>query len=229
MTMMQISDDGLSALAEREGIRLEAYRDTRGIVTCGIGHTAAAGPPIPHMGDVWTREQVLAVFKADTAQFAFDLNALIKVPVNQQEFDALASLAFNIGDGTKGFAGSSVLHRLNAGDVEGAADAFLMWEDPPALKERRIAERAQFLSGGLSPRQGAPVAAPSVGSTLWVQSSLNALGASPVLILDGVYGGAGSATRQAVREFQINHGCVMDGIAGPATVAAIQDALDRKG
>lgn len=57
----------------------------------------------------------------------------------------------------------------------------------------------------------------------WVQLSLNRLGASPLLDVDGV---VGKKTKQAVRMFQAAHApLVVDGIAGPQTILAIEHAL----
>jgi lysozyme len=56
----------------------------------------------------------------------------------------MVSLCFNIG--VNGFAGSSVARDLNAGNVQAAADAFLLWDHPEELLGRRKVERAQFLS-----------------------------------------------------------------------------------
>ena len=78
---------------------------------------------------------------------------MVKVPLNQNEFDALVSLVFNIGAG--GFKGSSVLRNLNAGNRRGAADSMLAWNKGTiggkkvvlkGLANRRAEERAQFLS-----------------------------------------------------------------------------------
>lgn len=57
---------------------------------------------------------------------------------------------------------------------------------------------------------------------VWLQTSLNKLGATPVLMVDGV---VGAGTRTAVKAFQTSKGLPADGIAGPATVAAIKAAL----
>ena len=63
---------------------------------------------------------------------------------------------------------------------------------------------------------------PDVYDAVWLQSSLNKLGAAPKLTVDGI---AGGATRTAVRAFQTSSGLTEDGRAGPQTIAAIQEAL----
>jgi len=218
---MEISSEGVAALMKREGRRLNAYQDERGIWTIGVGHTAAAGLPHPAAGMTIAADECAAIFKADLGPYGAAVSHAIRVPVSQPEFDAMVSICFNIG--VNGFAGSSIVHRLNTGDVNGAADAFLMWESPPDLAGRRRGERAQFLSGGMSPRAAVP--APPVGSTRWLQASLNRLGANPRLAIDGDYGPEGSRTRAAVAAFQGSHGLFVDGVAGENTIAAISAAL----
>jgi peptidoglycan hydrolase-like protein with peptidoglycan-binding domain len=58
---------------------------------------------------------------------------------------------------------------------------------------------------------------------IWLQNSLNRLGANPKLVLDGI---VGPATRNAVRAFQIAQGITVDGLVGPETFAALDKALD---
>lgn len=60
------------------------------------------------------------------------------------------------------------------------------------------------------------------GSMEWAQASLNALGASPTLAVDGM---DGPATHAAISRFQAGHGCAIDGTLGPETIAAIDKAL----
>ena len=71
----------------------------------------------------------------------------VTVPLNQNQYDALTSLAYNIGTGA--FQRSTLLRRLNAGDHAGAAEQFGVWvrsggADSPGLIARRAAERRLF-------------------------------------------------------------------------------------
>jgi lysozyme family protein len=59
---------------------------------------------------------------------------------------------------------------------------------------------------------------------IWLQTSLNKLGATPVLVVDGIIG---AGTRTAVKAFQASKGLVVDGVAGPATIAALTAALKQ--
>ena len=140
---MQMSANGLKALMQREGVRLKAYQDQRGIWTIGVGHTSMAGPPSVFRGLTLTEAEVEAIFAHDVAKYATGVAEAINKPATQSQFDAMTSLCYNIGVG--GFTGSTVVHKFNLGEVQGAADAFLMWEKPSSLVSRRVAERKQFL------------------------------------------------------------------------------------
>ena len=93
------------------------------------------------------------VTNGELDRYVADVNRLVTVPLNQNEFDALVSLVFNIG-GTA-FRKSTLRAKLNAGDRKGAADAFLSWNKITkggkkvaleGLTSRRKAERLQFLA-----------------------------------------------------------------------------------
>ncbi len=139
---MDLSRIGEAALVAREGRRLEAYRDSVGIWTIGVGHTAAAGPPLPRAGLRITVAECDAIFARDIARFVRTVDQALPAPLPQHAFDALVSLAFNIGPAA--FLRSTVLRRLRAGDREGAAEAMLMWNRPAVLIPRRQAEVDQF-------------------------------------------------------------------------------------
>jgi lysozyme len=142
---MRMSRPGLQALATREGRRLKAYLDTKGILTIGCGHTSAAGEPTVTAGMTITRAVCDAIFARDISKFEDAVNRSVKVPLSQGEFDALVSICFNIGTGA--FVKSSIVKRLNAGDRAGAAAAILMWNKPKEIMGRRKAEHDQFLKG----------------------------------------------------------------------------------
>ena len=139
---MDLSAIGRAVLVAREGRRLEAYRDSIGIWTIGVGHTSAAGPPVVRPGLRITAAQADALFTRDVAAFVRAVDEALPEPLPQHAFDALVSLCFNIGPAA--FRRSSVLRRLRAGDREGAAEAILMWNRPPELIPRRGAEYDQF-------------------------------------------------------------------------------------
>jgi lysozyme len=118
---MKTSQFGRGEIARREGTKLSAYQDSKGVWTIGTGHTSAAGDPKVSKGlkiTAWEADQILS---RDLGTVENTVNGNVRVPLNQNEFDALASLVFNIGGAA--FRGSTVLRKLNAGDRAGAADA----------------------------------------------------------------------------------------------------------
>ncbi|TCQ28276.1 glycoside hydrolase family protein [Rhizobium sp. PP-CC-3G-465] len=150
---MVTSAAGRAAITQREGNVLTAYRDSVGILTIGVGHTTAAGAPTVAPGMKITAAQSDKILSRDLATFEKAVLDAVKVPLAQHEFDALVSLAFNIGP--TAFAGSTLVEKLNAEDRAGAADAFLPWNKGTVgkkkvfikgLADRRAAERKQFLN-----------------------------------------------------------------------------------
>ena len=142
---MRLSDTGKACLADREGMRLKAYQDERGIWTIGLGHTSSAGPPKVTPNLAISEDQAWEIFHRDVQKFADQVRPHFKAELEQHEYDALVSFIYNIGP--PGFIKSTVLKRLNAGDKAGAADALLMWMKPSSLKTRRYGEYWQFKGG----------------------------------------------------------------------------------
>jgi lysozyme len=140
---MQLGDKGNALIKSFEKCRLEAYQDEGGVWTIGWGHTPASP------GQTCTQAQADAWFLIDVAWAVGIVNALIRVPLTQNEFDALVSFVFNVGAGN--FRSSTLRRKLNDGDYAGAAEQFLVWDHvdgavSDGLKVRREAERALFLS-----------------------------------------------------------------------------------
>ncbi|MGQ7243695.1 lysozyme [Salinicola sp. V024] len=147
-TIRKISDDGIQRLIKRESVELTAYRDVAGVWTIGVGHT---GSDVCD-GLTITYERAIELLHADIERFEHAVNSSIDVYLEQHEFNALVSLAFNIG--VHAFNTSTVVRLINSGDFLGAADAFLMWRKAggrvvQGLINRRKDERAQFLGVGL--------------------------------------------------------------------------------
>lgn len=144
---MRISNKGRDFIKGFEALRLVAYPDpgTGGKPwTIGWGHTKGV-----KQGDRITQEQAEQFISDDLAVFELTVNSAIKRPMTQNQFDAMVSLAFNIGGSA--FAGSTLVKKFNAGDAKGAADEFPKWKNSggkvmPGLVKRRAAERETFLS-----------------------------------------------------------------------------------
>lgn len=144
---MKTSAKGREFIKGFEQLRLKAYPDpgTGGKPwTIGWGHTKGV-----MQGDRITQEQAEAFFSEDLAVFELTVNSAIKRPMTQNQFDAMVSLAFNIGG--PNFAQSTLVKKFNAGDVQGAADQFPRWKfangnEMLGLIKRRAAEREMFLA-----------------------------------------------------------------------------------
>ncbi|ECD9301658.1 lysozyme [Salmonella enterica subsp. salamae] len=145
---MQISSNGITRLKREEGESLKAYPDSRGIPTIGVGHTGKVdGNPVVSWMTI-TSEKSSELLKEDLQWVEDAISSLVRVTLNQNQYDALCSLIFNIGKSA--FAGSTVLRQLNLKNYQAAADAFLLWKkagkDHDILLPRRRRERALFLS-----------------------------------------------------------------------------------
>ncbi|EGV2901468.1 lysozyme [Salmonella enterica] len=144
---MKISDCGLAALKREEDCKLTAYTDSRGVWTIGTGHTGRVDGVVVSKGMTITQDTANRLLRDDLSWVERCIAERVTVPLNQNQYDALCSLIFNIGENA--FIGSSVCHYLNAGNYTAAADAFLKWRrsgsNPTILAPRRGRERAMFL------------------------------------------------------------------------------------
>ena len=86
---MDLSPIGEAVLIAREGRRLKAYRDSVGVLTIGVGHTSAAGPPTVSAGLTITAAECDAIFHRDVQRFVPTVRAGLSVDVPQHAFDAL--------------------------------------------------------------------------------------------------------------------------------------------
>lgn len=142
---MTTSAAGRKFLTAEEGRKLKAYRCSAGVLTIGVGHTSAAGAPKVTAGMTITAAEADAIFARDLVKYENTVVKSVKVAVTQNQFDALVSLCFNIGQGA--FSKSTLVRKLNAGDTQGAANEFLKWSKQPELLPRRKREKALFLKG----------------------------------------------------------------------------------
>lgn len=139
---------GINLITSFEDLRLNAYDDGVGVWTIGIGTTIYPNGTKVKKGDTCTLDQAKSYFAHDLKRFEASVNNLVKVPLSQNQFDALVSLVYNIGQ--TAFSKSTLLKKLNAKDYVGAADEFPKWNRGggkvmKGLVRRREAERALFL------------------------------------------------------------------------------------
>jgi lysozyme len=145
-----ISPAGLNLIKDFEGLRLSTYKCASGIDTIGYGSTGAHVKP----GMQITQSEADALLAKDLVRFEQAVDGAVKVPINQSQFDALVSFAFNCGVGA--LQESTLLRLLNQRDYIGAAAQFDRWvKGPngplPGLVRRRDAEEALFRKEGLVP------------------------------------------------------------------------------
>lgn len=145
---MKVDNAGIDLIGQFEGLRLNAYDDGVGVWTIGWGTTVYPNGVKVKKGDKITLEQAKQYKAHDLAKFEKAVNDAIKVPLNQNQFNALVSLAYNIG--VSAFANSTLVKRLNEGNYKSATDQFLVWVNAggkrmQGLVNRRNRERELFL------------------------------------------------------------------------------------
>ena len=202
---MQINDAGLQIIKDSEGLRTTAYYDTGNVMTIGYGHTSAAGAPKVVKGMTITAAEAEEILRRDVAGAEKDVLALVKVPLNENQFSALVSFVFNLGRAQ--VADSTLLRKLNAG--ADPASEFDRWiydngKRLEGLVKRRAKERALFEK----PVSGAP----KESAQTRLQRELAALGLYTQKI-DGIWGNGSQA---ALDRFQ-------------ARAAAINEILSEMG
>lgn len=145
---MKISDRGVLEIAEHEGIVPAPYYDSVGVLTVGVGHTAAAGGVDPATLPRGMPENIdaaileyLRLFDEDLDRYEARVNQAIKFPLKQHQFDALVSFDLNTG----GIFRAKLTQAINRGDLRG--DGFMGWLKPKSIIKRREAEQALFRTG----------------------------------------------------------------------------------
>ena len=164
-----LSDTGLRFIADFEGFRPNLYNDAAGHCTIGYGHLVHRGvcnggePEEFRRPAGITQVRALELLRADAADAARAVNRLVRVPLDQDQFDALVSFTFNVGEGA--LRDSTLLRELNAGRYDAVPAQLNRWTRAggrilSGLVRRRAAEGALFSRGGL-PASGAGATQPT--------------------------------------------------------------------
>ena len=149
-------------IKNKEGLRLTAYDDKqpnkvlkegdtiKGTLTIGYGHTGKVDNSALTIGTTITKEKAESLLDEDIQRAQNIVKNKVKVPLTQNQFDALTSLAYNCPSALKSEESSTLLRKLNCGDYEGAAEQFEVWVKSggqvlQGLVERRKAEKELFL------------------------------------------------------------------------------------
>ena len=220
---MKTSDNGVVFLKMLEGVRNKAYKlPGEQYYTIGVGHTF---DPSINENTVWTDAQVDAALKKDLAKFEGYVNEYVKIPLGQNQFDALVSYTYNRGKGgIKQLAENSTTPQEYADNMVKYWGSAARYKD--ALINRRKKERDLFLNGNYAKKPKTvmytePTESIRLGSSgngvRWLQHMLNLHGY--VLDEDGI---AGNFTIGAVMDFQKKNNLIVDGVCGPLTRAALK-------
>ena len=224
MANKRIGQAGLDLIKQYEGCRLAAYRCAAGVWTIGYGHTAGV-----HSGMTITQARADAYLQQDIAKFEGYVNNPAYVPIteqlNQNQFDALVSFAFNLGAGNlrklcKGRTAAQIARAMPS--YNKAAGKVLA-----GLTRRRKAEQALFNKAVSC--TGTTTTSTNTEDynmkTIKKGSKGNAVKVWQIIIGVTPDGKFGSGTESTTRDWQESHGLTVDGTVGPMSWKAGLEAL----
>lgn len=146
--LRDISEQGFAIIREFEGFRANAYLDTGGVWTIGYGTIKYPNGTKVKKGDTCTQGQAEIWLKNDCQWVDACLDKYVKVNINQNQFDALASFIYNVGE--TAFVKSTMLTLINQNNMASAANQFDRWifdnsKRIQGLVNRRAKEKELFL------------------------------------------------------------------------------------
>jgi len=140
--LVKASNTGQSLIQKFEDLKLVAYMPTpNDVPTIGFGTTRINGRPVK-LGQKISYEDAQQYFRQDLKFFEDVVNNSVKVPLSQNQFDALVSFVYNVGDGA--FKNSTLLRLLNTGDYSGASKEFLKWNKQAGKVLRGLTVRREL-------------------------------------------------------------------------------------
>lgn len=139
---LTVSDSGLAFIKHQEGLSLKSYPDA-GHTDIGYGHQETGSENYSSI----TELQANDILANDVSTVEQAIYNNVTVPLNQNQFDALADFVYNVG--VNAFKGSTLLKMLNTGNYSGASAQFLQWtksqgQQNSILATRRAAEQSLF-------------------------------------------------------------------------------------
>lgn len=145
--IMRITQNGIDLIKRFEGFRATAYLCPAKVLTIGYGHTSRAGAPPVTRGMKIGEAEAAVILRRDVESFAKGVAKLLTIPLNDNQFSALVSFAYNVGLGA--FAKSSVLKAVNSQDFAAVPGRLKLWTKGggkvlPGLVKRRAAEAQLF-------------------------------------------------------------------------------------
>lgn len=213
---MTISDKGLALIGRFEGCRLTAYKCPAGVWTIGYGHTGTVDGVKVGKGMKITKDKAAELLRSDCARFEAHVSKYSSYNWTQNEFDALVSFAYNVGN-INGLTASGKRSRAEI------AGAMLRYNKAggkvlAGLTRRRQAERALFLTACETTEEEFEMTLKTLkrGSkgdpVRGLQRLLKGYGYS--VSADGDFG---PATERALKDYQQTHKLADDGVAGEKT------------
>ncbi len=143
-TNMHISAEGLSLIKKFEGCELKAYRCAANVLTIGYGtiKNVTEGMEI-------TQEEAETLLQEEMHEYEGYINDMVKVPLEQHQFDAMVSWVFNLGSGN--LSSSTLLKKLNNSEYDEVPAQIRRWNKAggkvlDGLIRRREAEAKMFMN-----------------------------------------------------------------------------------
>ena len=139
---MEISKEGLALIKKFEGFEAHAYKCPAGVWTIGYGHTKDV-----QRGDEWSQSHAEYMLEVELEEFCEYINDMVKVDLEQYQFDALVAWVYNLGP--TNLRESTLLKVLNQGDLEDVPHQIKRWNKAggrtlQGLVRRREAEALLF-------------------------------------------------------------------------------------
>ena len=117
---MKISSEGLALIKKFEGCELTAYKCAAGVWTIGYGHIKGV-----YEGQTITQSEAESMLQHEMKEYEGYINSAVTVSLSQNQFDALVSWVFNLGNGN--LRASTLLKVVNAEDYEGVPAQIKRW------------------------------------------------------------------------------------------------------
>ena len=141
----RVDGEALALIKRWEGLRLEGYRCEAGVVSVGFGHTRTA-----QLGQRITEAEAERLLTEDLDRFERAISRMVTVPLTDNQFGALVSWAFNVGEGAA--AKSTLIRKLNALHYDAVPAELMRWNKigkrvVPGLTNRRAAEAGLWSRG----------------------------------------------------------------------------------
>lgn len=145
---LTLSAGGLGSIAVHEGTVNTVYKDVAGIATVCSGHTATV--TLADLGKYYSPASCKYLLKKDTSSAEAAVKRLVKVPITQEQYDALVDFTFNVGSGN--LASSTLLKKVNSNQCWAAVHEFYKWNRAggkvqPGLVNRRADNARDYATG----------------------------------------------------------------------------------